>query len=132
MTERAHTITLTIDRDAVVAFDAFTDPRNLPAWARASAVRPDADGWWTLDTPRGAARIRFDADRDRLIADHEYRDGRRAWRVPARVLALRRGCALLLTLERPDGVDDATFADQISAVEAELEAFRHWLERRFT
>ena len=124
-----HTVSVAVARDAREVFDAFTDPRNLPAWARASAVRPGPDGWWTLETPRGEARIRFAADRDRLIADHEYRDGRRAWRVPARVVALRRGCALLLTLERPDGVDDAAFAGQIDAVEAELVAFRDWLER---
>ncbi|MFL0564774.1 SRPBCC family protein [Microbacterium sp. 179-I 1D1 NHS] len=130
MTWPAHHLSRTIEsppRD-VIAFAG--DPANLPRWAAglSSGIRNEG-GRWLAESPMGDIEVSFPGPVEAGVLDHDVAlpDGTVVHN-PLRVLRNDAGSEVVFTLFRRDGVTDAEFAEDVSAIEADLEALRAILE----
>jgi hypothetical protein len=98
----SQTLSVSIDRPAAEAYEFLAQPQNFPKWARGagSSLRPHGADW-VVDTPEGAARVRFSERNAHGVLDHQVTPPRGApVYVPLRVIANGRGCNLVLTVLR--------------------------------
>lgn len=105
----------------------LANAENWPRWAvhNILAVRPDNDGWWLMDTPRGPGRLRIMADERRGILDHEFIDAQEGhWSVPARVIAAGGGSLFMLTLTKPAAMPTDLFEIGMQRLDDELAALK--------
>jgi hypothetical protein len=132
VTWEAHHVSVAIARppEDVVAY--ARRPENLPTWAAglAAGIRPGLDGDWIADSPMGQVRVRFRPGGALGVLDHDVTlpDGAVVHN-PLRVLANDAGSEVVFTVFRRDGVDDAAFEADASAVAADLARLRDILER---
>ncbi|MBU2407763.1 MAG: SRPBCC family protein, partial [Gammaproteobacteria bacterium] len=87
---------------------------------------------WDLQTPQGAARIRFSPANDFGVLDHWVTpDGMAEIYLPFRVIDVRPGiCEFQFTLLRQPTMDDAAFERDAAWVARDLEALAQLLANR--
>jgi hypothetical protein len=133
VTWQARHVSVAIARPPAEVVAYAGDPRNLPGWAAglASGVRLGDDGDWITDSPMGEVAVRFVPPNGVGVLDHDVTlpDGTRVHN-PLRVLANDAGSEVVFTVFRRDGVDDAAFEADASAVAADLARLRDILEER--
>jgi hypothetical protein len=126
---------VTIDRPAADVHAFLAEVTNWPRWAIVNilSVGPSPHpGWWSIETPQGAAEIRLRADAATGTVDHDFRDPddpEDVAAVPARVVANGRGAHVSLTIFQPPGMEDADFDEAMAPVDRELATLRELLER---
>jgi hypothetical protein len=132
-TARSITRTVSIARPVGEVFAFLADPANWPTWAvvNVRAIEPTTDpGWWLMDTPRGAARLRIRGNADLGLLDHDFDDREASWSVPARVVPNGDGSEFMMTFFQPPGFADAYFDQQIALVDVEMATLKKHLEGR--
>jgi hypothetical protein len=128
---QSRVVTVSIARrwEDVYAFASL--PERMHRWAQGlgSSLRRDGETWW-VDTPGGAARVRFSAPNALGVIDHEVTlpDGT-VVEVPLRVVAAGAGCTVELTVLRRPGMADADFERDAASVERDLAALKALMER---
>ena len=129
MAREARTLSVSIDRSAVEAYDFLSVPENFAHWASglASSLRRDGADW-VAETPQGPATVRFSEPNGRGVLDHAVLMQDRAIYVPLRLVAKGAGCELVLTLYRRPGMSDEQFAADAQWVMRDLEAAKRILE----
>ena len=103
MVTMAITKTVSIARSPEAVFDFLANPANWPKWAVVSvqSAAPIEDGWWLIQTPLGAGKLRLKAQRDLGILDHDFVAPAVTWNVPARVVPNRLGAEFMITFFKP-------------------------------
>jgi uncharacterized protein YndB with AHSA1/START domain len=120
LTARTRSISIAASPRAV--FDLVTDPTALPRWAPgvARAVRVEGDDW-ILESDQGEARITVRASRDHGTVDLITAENQGVF---TRVLPNGAGSEYQFTLMFPADVPDDAVREQMTIVEAELQAVR--------
>jgi uncharacterized protein YndB with AHSA1/START domain len=126
LTARTRSISIAATPRAV--FDLVTDPTALPRWAPgvARAVRVEGDDW-ILENDQGETRITVRTSRDHGTVDLMAAENQGVF---TRVLPNGAGSEYQFTLMFPAEVPDDAVAEQLTIVEAELEAVRALCEER--
>ncbi|MGW7824917.1 SRPBCC family protein [Streptomyces puniciscabiei] len=127
------TKSVTIDRPVDEVFDYLANLANWRQWAivNVRSIEPsEQPGWWNMETPHGSGQLRIRSDAATGLLDHDWRDPQAAWTVPARVVANGRGTEFLLTLFRPDTLDEEEFVDQANVLDIELANLKKLLEAK--
>ncbi|GAA1564568.1 SRPBCC family protein [Kribbella sancticallisti] len=119
---QAKTRSVSIAASPQAVFDLVTDPAALPRWAPgvARSVRVDGDDW-ILENAQGETRVTLRTSPDHgtvdlLIAENQG--------VFTRVLPNGEGSEYQFTMLLPADLPDEAVAEQMTIVEAELEAVR--------
>jgi hypothetical protein len=130
MTWPAQHVSVSIARPPAEVAAYAGDPANLPAWAAglAAGIRP-AGEVWIADSPMGEVTVRFAPANDLGVLDHDVTlpDGTTVHN-PLRVLSNDAGSEVVFTVFQRDGMDDAAFAADSTAVLADLLRLREILE----
>lgn len=129
----ALTLSVAIARPYPEVAAYLAKPERFPDWASGLGRGFSAldDGTWRVETPEGAATVRFSPANDFGVADHWVRlpDGSTVY-IPLRVLRNHDGSEVTLTLFRLPAMDDARFAADCDWVRRDLETLRAVLEAK--
>jgi hypothetical protein len=119
-----------IDCSARAVYEFASDPAHLPEWAPGlgSAVELVGDEWF-VNTPMGRAGVAFAPHNDFGVLDHEVTlQSGEVFYNPMRVVADDRGCEVVFTLRRQQGMTDQDFERDAAAVAADLATLKRLLE----
>lgn len=125
------TKTIFVNCPASKLYRFLANAENWPRWAvhNILAVRPDGDGWWSMDTPRGPGRLRIRTGERQGIIDHEFIDAQGGrWDVPARVVAAGCGSLVILTLTKPGPMPTDLFEIGMTQLDDELATLKRVVE----
>jgi uncharacterized protein YndB with AHSA1/START domain len=132
MTAESRHLSIAIRRPAGPVYRYLTDPANLPEWAAGlsgSIVQVGDD--WIADSPMGPVSVRFVADNDLGVADHDVTlPTGETVRNPMRVIADGDGCEVVFTVRRRPDQSAADFEADAAAVTRDLATLRTVLEAR--
>ena len=111
-------------------FSFLADAANWPRWAVVNvlSVSPAEDGWWQMQTPNGAARLRIRPDKSSGTLDHDFHSPEAQWTVPARVVPNGSGSLFTITFFQPPVFSDDVFDQQTTLVDQELATLKRLLE----
>lgn len=120
----SHTLSLAIPRNWVDLYETIWKPEFFPKWASGlsqTALEPDGNRWKGTG-PQGPVKIRFTEHNPYCIMDHYVDNGySKEIFVPMRIVANGTGSQLLLTVFRQPLVSDDRFAQELAAVERDLQ-----------
>ncbi len=118
----AQTRSISIAASPRAVFELVSDPQALPRWAPgvARAVRVDGDDW-ILENDQGETRVTVRTSPDHGTVDLLTAENQGVF---TRVLPNGAGSEYQFTLLFPADVPDDAVAQQMTIVEAELEAVR--------
>lgn len=126
------TKSIQIDRPAGVAYAFLADPATMPRWAihNVKSIKPDGDGRWEMDTPRGKGFLVPHYAELNGILDHEFVDAAEGrWKVSARVVPVAESASVyMITLTRPEGMPAAAFEMGMNLMDDELAALKSCVE----
>lgn len=109
---RSRTISITVKKKTGDAFDAIL---QAP-----SKMMPDAqlnnDGWWSFTGPFGKAKLKFKENKSQGILDHQYVDQDATWDVPMRVISNGDYSEVVITLNKPDELNDTQFDERVTEI----------------
>ncbi|OON38537.1 polyketide cyclase [Izhakiella australiensis] len=120
----SHVVTQTIARNWVDLYETIWKPTFFPRWAAGlsqSEMSPQGERWKTSG-PAGEVLIRFTDHNPYGIMDH-YVDsglGKEVY-VPMRIIANEQGAQVMITLFCDSLTSEAHFAEDIAAVERDLQ-----------
>jgi len=123
-------ISISIERSPDEVYQFAKNPENLPRWAAGLASGIDRIGDdWVADSPMGLVTVRFVADNELGVLDHEVLlpSGVSVYN-PVRVLANGSGSEVVFTLFRQPGTADDAFEADARAVARDLETLKLLLE----
>lgn len=109
---RSRTLSFTVNKRTGDAFDAIL---TAPPKMMSDAVK-SVDGWWEFSTPRGAARLKFNENKQLGILDHTYIDDESKWNVPMRVVPSGDESEIIITLIKPDNITDEQFNQRMNEI----------------
>jgi hypothetical protein len=125
-------ITKTVSIEAPVAkvFGFLANAQNWPKWAivNVKAIALGENGWWQMETPVGAAKLRIRPDASYGILDHDFEASDASWTVPARVVPNGTGCEFIITFYRPPQFTKEFFDQQTALVDKELAQLKTLME----
>jgi hypothetical protein len=124
-------VTVAIDRPADEVYAYAADPAHLPEWAAGLASEPltRSGASWVVDSPMGRITIALTPPNPYGVLDHTVTmpTGESVYN-PMRVIADGDRCEAVFTVRRRSGMSDDEFANDISAVRADLETLRRRVE----
>lgn len=125
-------ISTSIAAPAADVYAFVANAENLPRWAAGlsqSTVTRDGDGW-VVDSPMGRVFVRFAPLNSYGVVDHHVTlpSGEVVYN-PLRVVANDRGCDVVFSLFRRDGMSDEEFVDDARRVQADLDELRRLFEK---
>ena len=129
MSEVQH-ISATILAAPSVVYDFVSNPANLPSWAAGVGTSGElVSGDWISDSPMGQVSIRFAPKNEFGVADHYVTlPNGQAVLNPMRVLPNGDGSEIVFTLFRADGVDDAAYEADATAIATDFATLKKLLE----
>jgi len=109
---RSRTISIIVKKKTGDAFDAILEipPKMMP-----DAIMND-DGWWFFTGPHGKSRLKFKENKSLGILDHQYVDEVSSWNVPMRVVPSGDFSEIIMTLNKPDELNDIQFDQRVSEI----------------
>ena len=124
------TKSVSIDAPVERVFSFLADAANWPRWAVVNvlSVTPAEDGWWHMQTPNGAAKLRVRPNESSGTLDHDFHSPEAQWTVPARVVPNGSGTLFTITFFQPPVFSDDFFDQQTALVERELSTLKQLLE----
>ena len=108
---RSRTVSIIVKKKTGDAFDAILE---IPP-----KMMPDAimnDGWWFFTGPHGKSRLKFNENKSLGILDHQYVDEHSSWDVLMRVVSSGDFSELIMTLIKPDQLNDVQFDQRVSEI----------------
>ncbi len=109
---RSRIISIVVKKKTGDVFDAILQvpPKMIPD------AKMNNDGWWSLSSLHGKARLKFNENKSLGILDHQYIDEESSWNVPMRVVASGDFSEVVITLNKPDELSDEQFDQRISEI----------------
>jgi hypothetical protein len=129
-TRRAHTLSVSIERDPALVYRFIRDPRNLTQWAPGFALsaRREETGW-RVETAGGSVGIEFAPENPFGVVDHTVTaDGVPEVIVPMRVVGNRDGAEVVFTLFEPDGMTPDELQRDLGLVDGDLHTLKRLME----
>ena len=123
--QKSHTISIFIDRKPDQVFDLLLD---WPSRISENAKKQD-DGWWSFETTRGPAKLRFKENKEFGILDHQFVDEEATWDVPMRVVPNDQGSELMITLFQSPSFSDELFSQRMDEMQQVMEAIKATMEK---
>ena len=119
-----------IDRPVPEVYDFVADPAHLPEWAAGlgSGLEKDGDHWF-VSSPEGRIGVAFVPRNEYGVLDHyvTFPSGDTFYN-PLRVTAGGKGCEIVFSVRRLEGMTDSEFDRDASAVAADLTRLKGLLE----
>jgi len=109
---RSRTISIVVKKKTGDAFDAILE---IPPKMMSDAILND-DGWWFFTGPHGKSRLKFNENKSLGILDHLYVDEDSSWNVPMRVVSSGDFSEVIMTLNKPDELNDDQFDQRVSEI----------------
>ena len=107
---RSRTISISVKKKTGDTFDAIL---NIPPKMMQDA-KIDDDGWWSFTGPYGKSNLKFNEYKPHGILDHQFIDEKSTWNVLMRVIPSGDYSEILITLNKPDELNDKQFDQRIS------------------
>jgi len=109
---RSRTISIIVNKKTGDAFDAILEipPKMMPD------AKMNDDGWWFFTGPHGKSRLKFNENKSLGILDHQYIDEDSSWDVPMRVVSNGDFSEVVMTLNKPDELNDVQFDQRVSEI----------------
>ena len=107
---RSRTISISVKKKTGDTFDAIL---NIPPKMMHDA-KIDDNGWWSFTGPHGKSYLKFNEYKPHGILDHQFIDEKSTWNVPMRVISSGDYSEILITLNKPDELNDKQFDQRIS------------------
>lgn len=109
---RSRTISIIVKKKTGEAFDAILEipPKLMPD------AKMNDDGWWFFTGPHGKSRLKFNENKSLGILDHLYIDENSSWDVPMRVVSSGDFSEIIMTLNKPDELNDDQFEQRVSEI----------------
>jgi len=109
---RSRTISITVKKKIGDAFDAILQipPKLMPD------AKMNDDGWWFFTGPHGKSRLKFNENKSLGILDHRYIDEDSSWDVPMRVVSNGDFSEIVMTLNKPNELNDVQFDQRVSEI----------------
>ena len=109
---RSRTISIIVKKKTGDAFDAILEipPKMMPD------AKINDDGWWFFTGPHGESRLKFNENKSLGILDHQYIDEGSSWDVPMRVVSNGDFSEVVMTLNKPDEINDVQFDQRVSEI----------------
>lgn len=125
------TKTVTINCSPMAVFTFLANGENWPKFAvhNILSLRPGSEGDWIIETPRGPGRLRLKTAASFGIVDHEFIDPQEGrWEVPARVVAADNRSVFMMTLSKPERMQEQDFQAGLALLDEELALLKQVLE----
>jgi len=121
---RSRTISITVKKKTGDAFDAILQvpPKMMPD------AQLNSDGWWSFTGPFGKAKLKFKENKSLGILDHQYIDKDSTWDVPMRVISNGDFSEVVITLNKPDEINDAQFDERVTEIGELFNAMKNIIE----
>jgi len=74
----------------------------------------DDNGRWSFIGPYGKSYLKFNEYKPHGILDHQFIDEKSTWNIPMRVVPSGNYSEILITLNKPDELNDKQFDQRIS------------------
>jgi hypothetical protein len=130
-TFQAKHISISINKPAELVYSFVLNAENLPKWATglSSSIKKSGDEW-IADSPMGKVKVRFAAQNDFGILDHEVTlpSGEKVLN-PMRVFPNNNGSELVFTVFRLPGMTDDQYMKDTNMVANDLAALKEILEK---
>lgn len=130
-TFQAKHISISINKPAELVYSFVLNAENLPKWATglSSSIKKSGDEW-IADSPMGKVKVRFAAQNDFGILDHEVTlpSGEKVLN-PMRVFPNNNGSELVFTVFRLPGMTDDQYKKDTNMVANDLAALKEILEK---
>jgi len=109
---RSRIISVIVQKKTGDAFDAILEipPKLMPD------AKMNDDGWWFFTGPHGKSRLKFNENKSLGILDHQYIDEDSSWDVPMRVVSNGDFSEVVMTLNKPDELNDFQFDQRVSEI----------------
>jgi len=109
---RSRTISIIVKKKTGEAFDAILEipPKLMPD------AKMNDDGWWFFTGPHGKSRLKFNENKSLGILDHLYIDEDSSWDVPMKVVSSGDFSEIIMTLNKPDEINDDQFDQRVSEI----------------
>jgi uncharacterized protein YndB with AHSA1/START domain len=123
-------IAVHIDRSPDYVYAYASQPSKLPEWAPGlcTSIRADGDHW-VAESAMGEIIVRYAEPNPYGVIDHDVvLESGETFHNPVRVLPHDDGAEVVFTLRRQDGMSDADFDRDSSAVLADLVALKERVE----
>lgn len=107
---RSRTLSISVKKKTGDTFDAIL---NIPPKMTYDA-KIDDNGWWSFTGPHGKSYLKFNEYKPPGILDHQFIDEKSTWNVPMQVITSGDYSEILITLNKPDELNDKQFDQRIS------------------
>ncbi len=121
---RSRTISITVKKRTGDAFDAIL---QMPPKLMPDAKINDA-GWWSFTGPHGKSQLKFNENKSLGILDHRYTDEESSWDVPMRVVSNGDYSEVIITLNKPEEINDEQFDQRMSEIGKMFETMKNIIE----
>ena len=121
---RSRTISITVKKRTGDAFDAIL---QMPPKLMPDAKINDA-GWWSFTGPHGKSQLKFNENKSLGILDHRYTDEESSWDVPMRVVTNGDYSEVIITLNKPEEINDEQFDQRMSEIGKMFETMKNIIE----
>ncbi len=127
----ARHLSISIARLPSEVYGFVANPESLPQWAsglsRATMIRRGDE--WIADSPMGTVSVRFAAENDFGVVDHDVTmPSGETVHNPFRVARNGEGSEVIFTLYRLPEMKDAEFDEDAAMIEADLRRLKEILE----
>ena len=122
---RSRTITISVCRKTGEVFDAIL---NSPPKMMPDAMQNNDDSW-SFSTPRGNANLKFKQNKTFGILDHLYSDDEASWDVPMRVVSSGDSSEVIITITKPDVLNDEQFDERMKELEIIFKNLKEIIEK---
>lgn len=112
------------------AFGFLVNPYNLVMWSfiDITQLHKADDGWWSVQTLAGPARVRTLCNAPSGVIDFEFDFADWKWLIPTRLLRNAGGCDYVITLLAWNDQPGAIFSEQLLLIDQKLVRLKLLLE----
>lgn len=125
MSVRSRTITISVKRKTGDVFEAIL---NLPPKMVPDAEKKEGN-WWSFTTERGPAKLKFFENKQLGILDYQFIDTEAKWDVPMRVVPNGDSSEILITLIKPEGMNEEVFEKRTKEMEQITQTMKQIIEK---
>jgi len=125
MTNRSKTITISVSKKTADVFEAILiSPMKIMQDAK-----KNENGWWSFNTLRGPAKMKFKENKQFGILDHLFVDDEAKWEVPMRVIPNGENSIIIITLFKPEKFSDQLFDERMKEMEKIMQTMKEIIEK---
>jgi hypothetical protein len=132
MTSSSVTRTERIAARYETAFGFLVNPHNLVLWSFVdiTELNKTDNGWWSVRTPAGPARLKILCNAPSGVIDFEFDFSDWKWFIPTRLLRNADGCDYIITLLAWNDRSDGFFNEQLLLIDQKLVRLKVLLEAK--